>query len=124
MRPSQGLAASRVESEDACLVSRLVNSFDERVAFIEAHQVGNMSVESDVEVQAVPFDETVDFCGDLPVYELVREEEEEERAQHRRLVSVNFRRCVLLFPCLTKCFITTIGVSTGSNIYFGWHFFG
>ncbi|XP_042856640.1 uncharacterized protein LOC122243212 [Penaeus japonicus] len=50
---SVGLAASRVGSQEACYVRRLVKSFEEQVAFIKGHQDDGMRVESDVRVSAV-----------------------------------------------------------------------
>nr|XP_027221720.1 uncharacterized protein LOC113813862 [Penaeus vannamei] len=50
---SVGLAASRVVSQEACYVRRLVKSFEQQVAFIKGHQDDGMRVESDVRVSAV-----------------------------------------------------------------------
>merc|ERR1712212_37374 len=97
-----GLAASRVESQEACYVRRLDNPVEE-IGYVLAN-----------------------FCGDLPVYKLVKEGEsegEEERELDRRQVSVNFTRCILL--CfIPVCFTTTLTLATGSTITFGWLFFG
>ncbi|XP_042877711.1 uncharacterized protein LOC122256826 [Penaeus japonicus] len=123
-----GLAASRVESQEACYVRRLVKSFDDQVAFIKSHQDESMEVTSDAEVSAVPLEnpedeigtEFANFCGDLPVYKLV-EEEQNESVQDRRQVSVAFTVCFLL--CFVpKCIVTTLTLPTGNTITYGWFF--
>ncbi|XP_042856646.1 uncharacterized protein LOC122243218 [Penaeus japonicus] len=127
---SVGLAASRVGSQEACYVRRLVKSFEEQVAFIKGHQDDGMRVESDVRVSAVSLDnpeeeigsDLANFCGDLPVYKLVNQEQNDS-VQDRRQVSVTFTRCVLL--CfIPRCFTTTLTLPTGSTVTFGWFFFG
>nr|XP_027207305.1 uncharacterized protein LOC113800700 [Penaeus vannamei] len=127
---SVGLAASRVVSQEACYVRRLVKSFEQQVAFIKGHQDDGMRVESDVRVSAVSLDnpeeeigsDLANFCGDLPVYKLVTEEQNDS-VQDRRQVSVTFTRCILL--CfIPRCFTTTLTLPTGSTITFGWLFFG
>ena len=131
----QDRAASRVESQEACYVRRLVKSFEEQVAFIQSFNDPSLFVEGDGEtVSAIPIEDPeeemgsllVEFCGDLPAYKLVSEEdtaEEQERDLDRRQVSVNFNRCVLL--CfIPVCYTTTITLATGSTITFGWFFFG
>ncbi|XP_037800564.1 uncharacterized protein LOC119595512 [Penaeus monodon] len=104
---SVGLAASRVVSQEACYVRRLVKSFEQQVAFIKGHQDDGMRVESDVRVSAVSLDnpeeeigsDLANFCGDLPVYKLVSEKKSES-VQDRRQVSVTFTRasCCVSFP--------------------------
>ncbi|XP_070001364.1 uncharacterized protein [Penaeus vannamei] len=127
---SVGLAASRVVSQEACYVRRLVKSFEQQVAFIKGHQDDGMRVESDVRVSAVSLDnpeeeigsDLANFCGDLPVYKLVTEEQNDS-VQDRRQVSVTFTRCILL--CfIPRCFTTTLTLPTGSTITFGWLFLG
>ncbi|XP_042867224.1 uncharacterized protein LOC122250033 [Penaeus japonicus] len=127
---SVGLAASRVGSQEACYVRRLVKSFEKQVAFIKGHQDDGMRVESDVRVSAVSLDnpeeeigsDLANFCGDLPVYKLVNQEQNDS-VQDRRQVSVTFTRCVLL--CfIPRCFTTTLTLPTGSTVTFGWFFFG
>ncbi|XP_063614008.1 uncharacterized protein LOC134787206 [Penaeus indicus] len=127
---SVGLAASRVVSQEACYVRQLVKSFEQQVAFIKGHQDDGMRVESDVRVSAVSLDnpeeeigsDLANFCGDLPVYKLVSEEQSDS-VQDRRQVSVTFTRCVLL--CfIPTCFTTTLTLPTGGTITFGWLFFG
>ncbi|XP_071519940.1 uncharacterized protein [Panulirus ornatus] len=128
-----GVAASRVTSQEACYVRRLVKSLEEQVDYIRQHQSTDMRLEADIIVSSVSLDdpeeeigsELATFCGDLPVYELVRgyeqEEEEEESGVEERQVSVTFTRCVLL--CfIAKCFSTTLTVPTGATIIFGWIF--
>merc|ERR1712198_372409 len=106
-----GLAASRVESQEACYVRRLVKSFDDQVALIASHNDDGMRVEEDVQVSGISLDNPVEeigsdlanFCGNLPVYKLVGE----ERQLDRRQVNVTFRRCVLL--CfIPVCYSTTL----------------
>ncbi|XP_063601641.1 uncharacterized protein LOC134777710 [Penaeus indicus] len=118
---SVGLAASRVVSQEACYVRRLVKSFEQQVAFIKGHQDDGMRVESDVRVSAVSLDnpeeeigsDLANFCGDLPVYKLVSEEQSDS-VQDRRQVSVTFTRCVLL--CfIPTCFTTTLTLPTGGT---------
>merc|ERR1712142_296751 len=131
---NEGLAASRVESQEACYVRRLVKSFDDQVTFIASHNDDGMRVKDQVQVSAVSLDNPVeeigsvltDFCGDLPVYKLVKEEESEEgeeRDLDRRQVNVTFTKCLLLF-FIPVCASTTLTLATGSTITFGWFFFG
>merc|ERR1719348_1340528 len=115
---NEGLAASRVESQEACYVRRLVKSFDDQVAYISSHNDDGMRVEEELKVSAVSLDNPeeeigsalANFCGDLPVYKLVKKvesEDGEERELDRRQVSVTFRRCVML--CYRpRCWITTV----------------
>lgn len=129
----QGVAASRVMAQEACYVRRLVKSLQEQADYIRQHQDTDMRLEADIKVTAVSLDdpeeeigtELADFCGDLPVYKLVKEDEvvEQDQQVEERQVSVTFIRCVLL--CfIPVCFSTTLTLPTGATITFGWFFFG
>ncbi|XP_064088263.1 uncharacterized protein LOC135202719 [Macrobrachium nipponense] len=135
-----GFAASRVESQDGCFVRILVTSIEDQVAFIESQQQTTVPVDQgDMNVLAVSLDNPLEeigetltnFCGDLPVYKLVKndgnvekkeeEEEEEEEEVSKRQVSITFRKCILLL-FVAKCFTTTITVPTGLTITYFWFF--
>ncbi|KAK7086187.1 hypothetical protein SK128_000483 [Halocaridina rubra] len=129
---SAGFAASRVESQEACYVRRLVTSLEQQVAYIQGHQQNAQTVDSDVRVMGVSLDDPEEeigeslthFCGDLPVYKLVKDESDDDGvdgATDKRSVSVSFRRCVL-FCFIARCFTTTLTVPTGSSITFLWFF--
>merc|ERR1712168_1069435 len=129
-----GLAASRVESQEACYIRRLVTSFKNQVAFVKTFDSTSQLVDDNgVSIYATPIENTEEeigsllyqFCGDLAAYNLVKGEKEteegEERDLDRRQISLTFRRCTLL--CfLPVCYTTTVTLATGSSITFGWAF--
>ncbi|XP_068246451.1 uncharacterized protein [Palaemon carinicauda] len=124
-----GFGASRVESQEGCFVRLLVSSIEEQIAFIQDHQQDTLPLSADdVNVLAVSLDnpeeeigeELTNFCGELPVYKLVKNEESEVEVSKRQ-VAVTFRKCVL-FILMSKCFTTTLTVPTGSTITYFWFF--
>ncbi|KAK7068164.1 hypothetical protein SK128_019233 [Halocaridina rubra] len=127
-----GFAASRVESQEACYLRRLVRTFEEQVSYMNSQRNNVMKTENDVKVMAIPLDNAeeevgstlANFCGDLPVYKLVKKPgQETEDTEERRQISITFTRCVLL--CfIPVCYTTTLTLPTGLTITFGWFFFG
>ena len=128
-----GFAASLVPSQDACYVRMLVNTFGEQVAQIQSMASQGMGEQSSSAVSAVPLENAEEevgsriaaFCGDAPVYKLVKAEEPsqevmgEEGALEARQVSQTYRRCVILL-LVWKCYTTTITLPTGSSITYVW----
>ncbi|XP_066953223.1 uncharacterized protein [Macrobrachium rosenbergii] len=123
-----GFAASRVESQDGCFVRILVTSFEDQVAYIQSQQQTTVTVDpNDMNVLAVSLDNPLEeigetltnFCGDLPIYKLVKGNEDEQVS--KRQVSITFRKCIL-FLFVAKCFTTTITVPTGLTITYFWFF--
>ncbi|XP_068246454.1 uncharacterized protein [Palaemon carinicauda] len=125
-----GFAASRVESQEGCFVRLLVTTIEAQVAFIRDHQETALPIsDEDMNVLAVSLDnpeeeigeELTNFCGDLPVYKLVKIEESKVEVSKRQ-VAVTFKKCVLLCALFPTCFTTTITVPTGSSITYIWLF--
>ena len=128
-----GFAASLVPSQDACYVRMLVNSFSEQLHQIETYASKGMGDQSSGgSVTAVPLENAEEeigsrlasFCGDTPVYKLVKAESsedllEEDAALETRQVSQTYRRCVVLL-LVWKCYTTTITLPTGSSITYIW----
>merc|ERR1711915_6831 len=127
-----GFAASRVDSQDGCYVRMLVNSFADQVKQIQQYAESGMGDESSSAVTAVPLENPeeeigsrlAEFCGETPVYKLVKAEEEEVKEQlQNRQVNYVYRRCVVL--CLVyRCYTTTITLPTGSTVNFVWFWWG
>merc|ERR1711915_562056 len=128
-----GLAASRMVSQEACYVRRLVKSFASQAKYLKNHDKQSQATsEEPTKVTAILLEnpeeeigeDLTNFCGDLPVYKLVKKQEVEESDEdRRRQISVTFTRCVLLCYRPT-CFYTTLTLPTGTTIIFGWWFFG
>merc|ERR1712168_978656 len=127
-----GFGASRVDSQDGCYVRMLVNSFADQVKQIHYYAESGMDDESSSAVTAVPLENPeeeigarlTEFCGETPVYKLVKAEEEEVKEQlQSRQVNYVYRRCVLF--CLTyRCYTTTITLPTGSTVNYVWWWWG
>ncbi|KAK7068163.1 hypothetical protein SK128_023213 [Halocaridina rubra] len=129
-----GLAASRVASQEACYVRRLVKSYSATVDYLVANNNRPaVKAEAEAKVAAVPCEnpeeeigsELTNFCGDLSVYKLMKPEKEERQVDNveKRQININFTRCVLLL-FIPVCYTTTLTLPTGLTVTFGWFFFG
>ncbi|KAK7068161.1 hypothetical protein SK128_023211 [Halocaridina rubra] len=134
-----GLAASRVATQEACYVSRLMRPFNKQEAYLKAHdQETDMRPETDIKVTAIPMENPEEemgssltsFCGEFNIYKLVKTQEEEQNHDEsedveKRQITLTFTRCVML-RCyyIPVCYTTTITLPTGTTIIFGWYWFG
>ncbi|XP_064088344.1 uncharacterized protein LOC135202813, partial [Macrobrachium nipponense] len=98
-----GFAASRIEAQDGCFVRQVTNTLEEQEAFLAAHQNTTHDIQpaTDVNVMAVPLEDPegtigetlVDFCGELPVYKMVKSEARRRRkGKSRRKVKSRGKR--------------------------------
>merc|ERR1712002_116274 len=152
-----GYAASRVASQDACFLRQLTESLDmtlQRLHNFEAqgvqHILGNTDVWAEPldDLEGVAGPRLASFCGDVPVYKLVRPDDSIERKPHhqkdaltesladylkessqkslesrrnKRQTTVTFIKCFLFF-FFPICWRTNITVNTGTTFTF--FFFG
>jgi len=130
-----GFAASRVSDEEACYIRKLNITMDEAIRKAEELAAsGLQEYQGSEEVLAIPAedvdawagDRIVRFCGDFPIYKLVKTEEDVEvesrdinalAVPEERQVSVVFRKCFFFF-FFFRCITTTITIPTGTTIIF------
>ncbi|KAK7068162.1 hypothetical protein SK128_023212 [Halocaridina rubra] len=76
-----GYGASRVASQEACLIRQLEKTFEARLSYLKSHdQTTLVEPEMDYEMKAVPVENPKEeigdyltaFCGELPMFKMIK----------------------------------------------------
>ncbi|XP_068247417.1 uncharacterized protein [Palaemon carinicauda] len=134
-----GFAASRVNDEENCFIRQLNSTIEEAVKKIEELSISGpqkpLGEEKVLAISAEDVEEwagerILNFCGDFPIYKLVKPGDEMaddaidtsvEVMEQENRVSVYFTKCFFFF-FFFKCITVTITIPTGTTIFL--FFFG